>query len=329
MLYHGVKIGSLKLKGNIFLAPVAGYTDRAFRTVCVEHGAAFTYTEMVSAEALVRGNNKTSALMNRAENEKSYAVQIFGGEGEVMAKAARIVRDKTSCECIDINCGCPVPKIIKTGAGSALTRDPDRLYTVTKAVVDSVEGKIPVTVKIRSGWDAETITWKEAADAALSAGISAITIHPRTRAQGYEGKADWAIMKELVTRIAGRIPVFGSGDLFTPEDAQAMISQTGCSAVMFARGAMGNPFIFTETKQLLETGVYSIVNTEERIQTGFRELSLLINDLGEEYACKEMRKRFCAYTKGIKGSAEIRLQLVHASTSADYHRILNTIQYYS
>ncbi|MCK9170260.1 MAG: tRNA dihydrouridine synthase DusB [Treponema sp.] len=329
MLYHGVKIGSLELTGNIFLAPVAGYSDRAFRTVCIEHGAAFTYTEMVSAEALVRGNNKTAALMNRAENEKSYAVQIFGGESEVMAKAARIVLEQTNCECIDINGGCPVPKIIKTGAGSALTRDPERLYTVTKAVVDSVEGKIPVTVKIRSGWDDATITWKEAADAALSAGVSAITIHPRTRAQGYEGKADWTIMKELVTRVAGRVPVFGSGDLFTPEDARAMIEQTGCSAVMFARGAMGNPFIFTETKQLFETGVYDIIKTEERIRTGFRELSLLINDIGEEYACREMRKRFCAYTKGLKGGAEIRLQLVHAATPAEYHTILNTVQYCS
>ncbi|HAH63467.1 MAG TPA: tRNA dihydrouridine synthase DusB [Treponema sp.] len=325
MLYHGVKIGSLELNGNIFLAPVAGYSDRAFRSVCIEHGAAFTYTEMVSAEALVRGNGKTETLMNRAANEKAYAVQIFGSEGGTLAKAARIVLEKSPCECIDINCGCPVPKIIKTGAGSSLTRDPDRLYAVTKAVVESVEGSVPVTVKIRSGWDSGTLTWKEAADAALSAGVSAITMHPRTRAQGYEGKADWTILKALVDFVGGRVPGFGSGDLFKPEDARAMIEQTGCSAVMFARGAMGNPFIFTETKQLLETGSFDEVRTEERIRTGFRELSLLIDDLGEESACREMRKRFCAYTKGIRGGAEMRLQLVHASTAADYHKILDNV----
>jgi len=309
----------------VFLAPVAGYSDCAFRTVCIEHGAAFTYTEMVSAEALVRGNDKTEILMNRAANEKVYAVQIFGGESETMAKAARIVLEKTSCDCIDINCGCPVPKIIKTGAGSSLTRDPERLYTVVKAVVDAVEHRVPVTVKIRSGWDSGSLTWKEAADAALRAGVSAITLHPRTRAQGYEGKADWTILKALVDLTAGRVPVFGSGDLFKPEDAAAMLEQTQCSAVMFARGAMGNPFIFSEAKQLLETGRYTETGTEERMRTGFRELSLLVQSIGEEHACREMRKRFCAYTKGIRGGAELRLQLVHASTADDYHRILDTV----
>lgn len=325
MLYHGVTLGPLELSGNIFLAPVAGYSDRAFRTICIEHGAAFTYTEMVSAEALVRQNGKTEKLMSRAANETAYAVQIFGGECETMAEAARIVLEKSPCECIDINCGCPVPKIIKTGAGSALTRDPERLYAVAGAVVNSVEGRVPVTVKIRSGWDDRTFTWKEAADAALNAGVSAITMHPRTRAQGYEGKADWSILKDLVDFVGGRVPVFGSGDLFTPEDALAMLERTGCSAVMFARGAMGNPFIFTKTKQLLETGRYDEITAEERIATGFRELALLTADTDEEQACREMRKRFCAYTKGIRGGAEMRLKLVHAATAAEYHEILDTV----
>ena len=196
-LYHPVKIGNINLKGNLFLAPVAGYSDRAFRYVCIENGACFTYTEMVSAEALTRGNLKTEVLMGRAENEKAYAVQIFGGEPEVMAGAAKIVLEKTGCECIDINCGCPVPKIVKTGAGSSLTRDPERLYKVVKAVVEVCDNT-PVTVKIRSGWDQSHITWKEAADAALKAGVKAVTMHPRTKAQGYEGLSDWGILKELV-----------------------------------------------------------------------------------------------------------------------------------
>lgn len=338
MLYRPVKIGNLELSGNLFLAPVAGYSDRAFRSICVEGGAAFTYTEMVSAEALTRGNGKTEELMSRAPNEKAYAVQIFGGNPQIMADAARLVLEKTSANCIDINCGCPVPKIIKTGAGSALTKEPQKLYEVVKAVVDAAKNtvsknlpsdnqtsasySIPVTVKIRSGWDSNNITWKEAAFAAMDAGAAAITIHPRTRAQGYEGKSDWDILRQLVELVNGKIPVFGSGDVFSPEDAKRMLEQTGCSGVMFARGAMGHPFIFRQTRQLLENGTYEEISLEERINAGFRELDLLIQDKGEEVACREMRKRFCAYSKGISGGSEIRRKLVTASTKLDYELIL-------
>lgn len=322
MLYHPVKIGKLELSGNIFLAPVAGYSDRSFRSICVEHGAAFTYTEMVSAEALVRNNLKTEILMRRAENETAYAVQVFGGEPETVADGAKIILEKTNCECIDINCGCPVPKIIKTGAGSALTRDPERLYSVAKALVQ-IAGDIPVTVKIRSGWDENHITWKEAALAALDAGVSAITMHARTRAQGYEGKSDWSKIKELAAISAGKIPIFGSGDLFTPEDAERMLSETGCDGVMFARGAMGNPFIFDKTIQLLTTGKYDDIPVQKRIETGFRELLNLSNDIGEKSACLEMRKRFCAYSKGMNGGAAIREKIVKAQTISDYKELFN------
>lgn len=324
MLYHPVKIGKLELSGNIFLAPVAGYSDRSFRSICVEHGATFTYTEMVSAEALVRNNLKTEILMRRAENETAYAVQVFGGEPETVADGAKIILEKTNCECIDINCGCPVPKIIKTGAGSALTRDPERLYNVVKAVVQ-IAGDIPVTVKIRSGWDENHITWKEAALAALDAGVSAITMHARTRAQGYEGKSDWSKIKELTALSAGKIPIFGSGDLFTPEDAERMLSETGCDGVMFARGAMGNPFIFDKTIQLLTTGKYDDIPVQKRIETGFRELLNLSNDIGEKSACLEMRKRFCAYSKGMNGGAAIREKIVKAQTISDYKELFNSV----
>lgn len=325
MLYHPVKIGSIQLNGNLFLAPVAGYSDRSFRSICIEHGASFTYTEMVSAEALTRNNEKTETLMRRAQNEKVYSVQIFGGDPDTMARAAQIVLDKTHTECIDINCGCPVPKIIKTEAGSALTRDPDRLYKVVSAVKNAVNGNAAVTVKIRSGWDSEHITFKEAADAALQAGCDAITLHPRTRAQGYEGKADWTKLKELVEIVDSRVPVFGSGDLFTPQDAQRMLQETGCSGVMFARGAMGNPFIFTKTISLLKTGSYQEIPLSSKIVTGYKELDMLAADIGEEPACREMRKRFCAYSKGIPGGAELRAQIIHASTIADYHRIFDSV----
>ena len=328
-LYHPVKIGNVELKGNLFLAPVAGYSDAAFRSVCIENGACFTYTEMVSAEALVRKNLKTEILMRRACNEKAYSVQIFGGEPEIMEEAAHIVLEKTYCEVIDINCGCPVPKIIKTGAGSALTRDPDRLFKVAEAVVKAGAG-VPVTVKIRSGWESKQMTWREAATAALEAGVSAITIHPRTRAQGYEGHSDWNIMKELVDLVhdwetregKGRhIPVFGSGDLFKPEDARLMLAQTGADAVMFARGAMGNPFIFRDATDLLTKGSYEPVPPEERVRTGFAELERLVAETSEQHACLEMRKRFAAYSKGISGGAALRARIVHAATVADYKDI--------
>ena len=329
-LYHPVKIGNVELKGNLFLAPVAGYSDSAFRSVCIENGACFTYTEMVSAEALVRKNIKTETLMARAFNEKVYSVQIFGGQADIMAQAAGIVLDKTHCEVIDINCGCPVPKIIKSGAGSELTRDPEKLYKIAKAVVEAVGGRpekggVPVTVKIRSGWDKPHLTWKEAAQAALEAGVSAITIHPRTRAQGYEGHSDWDIMKQLVEFVDKRVPVFGSGDLFKPEDAKKMLEETGVDAVMFARGAMGNPFIFKDATSLLTTGSYEPVPVEYRIKTGFAELERLVAETNEKHACMEMRKRFSAYSKGIQNGAALRAKIVHASTVQDYHDIFDTI----
>lgn len=330
-LYHPVKIGNVELNGNLFLAPVAGYSDAAFRSVCIENGAAFTYTEMVSSEALIRNNLKTEILMQRAYNEKSYAVQIFGGQEDVMAQAAKIVLKKSKCEVIDINCGCPVPKITKTGAGSALMLNPDKLYKIVKAVVDAVkdesETEIPVTVKIRSGWEKKVITWKETALAAVQAGAKAITIHPRTKAQGYEGHSDWAIIKDLVSLLNNsenpnrKIPVFGSGDLFKPEDAKKMLEQTGADGVMFARGAMGNPFIFKDAISLLTTGKFEPISAEERIKTGFTELERLVNETSEKHACLEMRKRFVAYSKGIQNGAELRAKIVHAQTLQDYKDI--------
>lgn len=330
-LFHLVQIGNLKLGGNVFLAPVAGYSDASFRSICVDFGSAFTYTEMVSSEAIVRKNLKTDELMKRAKNEKSYAVQIFGSDENVMAEAAKIVVEKTGSECIDINCGCPVPKIVKTGAGSALMREPEKIEKIVRAIwvtLDSLheseKAKTAISVKIRSGWDENNITFREAAMAAINGGVDAITLHARTRSQGYEGKADWAKLAELVElakRENEKVQVFGSGDLFSPEDAKKMLSETGCDGVMFARGAMGNPFIFAKTIQYLQTGKYDEFSAEERIKTGFRELEMLASERGEKSACLEMRKRFCAYSKGISGGAAIREKLVHAETMADYREI--------
>ena len=327
-LYRPVKIGALTLSGNIFLAPMAGYSDKTFRSLCIDWGADFTYTEMISSEALVRNSVKTEKLIARSRNEKRYAVQIFGSNPEYMAITATRIIEAYQPECIDINAGCPMPKITKTGAGSALMRKPQCLYEVVKAVTDAVVrhgAAIPVTVKIRSGWSQTELTWREAALAAVDAGAAALTMHPRTCAQCYSGTADWDILAQLAVMMQGRIPVFGSGDLFTPEDAREMLAYTKCDGIMFARGAVGNPFIFKQTKDLLCTGAYAEISLLDKIQTAKKELVLLCNEVGEQIACLEMRKRFSAYLKGVEGGARVRERLVRASSIKDYEIILQAV----
>ena len=328
-LYRPVTIGSVMLPGNIFLAPVAGYSDRSFRSICVDWGADFTYTEMVSSEAYIRNSVKTEKLIARAYNERRYAVQIFGANPDFMAETAVRIIERYHPECIDINAGCPMPKITKTGAGSALMRKPEKLYATVKAVTEAVNrtaDAVPVTVKIRSGWSQSELTWKEAADAVVEAGAAALTVHPRTCAQCYSGEADWDILAQLVRRMQGRIPVFGSGDLFSPQAARDMLASTKCAGVMFARGAMGNPFIFRQTRELLQNGVCSEIALEDKIRTAKNELALLCEEVGEQTACREMRKRFAAYTKGIAGGAKLREQLVRACSVQDYENILQAVE---
>jgi len=330
-LYHPVKIGSLELSGNLFLAPVAGYTDRAFRSLCAEEGACFSFTELVSAEALSRNFERyklgavTSSvpanLVRRGENEKHYAVQLFGAVPESIYRAALLLAPLRP-DAVDINAGCPVPKVVKNGAGSALMKDPSNLGRVVEAAVRASReslSSVPVTVKIRSGWDSDSINYAECARIAVEAGAAMVSLHPRTRGQGYGGRSDWSRIADLVTRLS--VPVTGSGDLYTPEDARLMLKETGCAAIMFARGAMGNPFIFSATLSLLETGGYEPVPFSARIAAALRHLEMLSADIGERSACLEMRKQFCAYTKGFPGGAALREKAVHAETIADYQRI--------
>jgi nifR3 family TIM-barrel protein len=327
-LYRPVKIGSLELPGNLFLAPVAGYTDRVFRSICADYGADFSFTELASAEAFVRGGKATRDLIRRGDTEKRYAVQLFGHEPMTMYKAALSLAPHRP-EAVDINAGCPVPKVVKTGAGSALMKDPALLGRIVEAVVRAAGealGGVPVTVKMRSGWDYRSINYRECAVAAVEAGAAMITLHPRTKAQGYGGKSDWSHISDLVSVM--KIPVTGSGDLFTPENAGNMLRETGCAAVMFARGAEGNPFIFPAARSFLTTGSWEPVAFEERISVAFRHLTLLSAEIGESAACREMRKQFCAYTKGPPGkkgepgAAALRNRLVYAETVKDYRRIL-------
>jgi nifR3 family TIM-barrel protein len=326
-LYHPVNIGALTIPGNLFLAPVAGYSDRAFRSVCIEPrvgepGADFTCTEMVSAEALIRNGVRTELMLPRAENEVRYAIQLFGADPAVMYRAALLLAPWRP-EAVDINGGCPVPKVVKTGAGSALMRNPERLGHIVEAVVKASKetlGDVPVTVKLRSGWDAASLTYRECGRIAVEAGAALVGLHPRTRSQGYAGKSDWSRISDLASRLA--VPVAGSGDLFSPEDAGKMLRETGCAAVLFARGALGNPFIFSATRALLTGETWQEPTPRERLETALHQLILLSRDRGESSACREMRKHFCAYTKGLSGGAALRNRLIHADTVERYRAIL-------
>jgi len=342
-MYRSVRIGSLEIPGNLFLAPVAGYTDRAFRSICAEEGANFSFTELASAEAISRNygrygltpllqpsspaiasspNISSINLIRRGENEKLYAIQLFGGTAESIYQAASLLAPLKP-DALDINSGCPVPKVVKNGAGSALMKSPDNLGRIVEAAVRASReslGNIPVTIKMRSGWDSSSINYTECARIAVEAGAAMISLHPRTRAQGYGGKSDWSHIADLTSRLS--VPVTGSGDLYTPEDAQKMLQETGCAAVMFARGVMGNPFIFPATRSLLETGIWQPAPFSARIAAAMRHLEMLSADIGERVACLEMRKQFCAYTKGLAGGAALREKAVHAETIEEYRRIV-------
>jgi len=226
-------------------------------------------------------------------------------------------------DALDINAGCPVPKVVKNGAGSALMKNPDNIGRIVEAAVRASReslGSVPVTIKIRSGWESKAINYAECARIAVDAGAAMVTLHPRTRAQNYGGKSDWTHIADLVSRLS--VPVAGSGDLYTPEDAQKMLKDTGCAAIMFARGAQGNPFIFSQTRSLLETGSWEQASVSARIDAAMRHLEMLAADIGERTACLEMRKQFCAYTKGLVGGAALREKAVHAETVEEYRRIV-------
>ncbi|MGP1415662.1 MAG: tRNA dihydrouridine synthase DusB [Treponema sp.] len=325
--YHPVEIGELKLEGNIFLAPIAGYSDFVFRSLCVAEGASFTYTEMVSTEALVRSSKKTSLLMEKSENEEKYAVQIFGSSPEIMAKAASIIVETYAPSCIDVNAGCPMPKITKSGAGSALLSNPKLVFDIISALVKTLSPyKIPVTLKIRSGKTCDVPLWKEVAIASVEAGVKAITMHPRSQAQCYSGVSHTQLIGELKEEVGKYgVKVFGSGDLFSPEDAKNMFETTNCDGVMFARGAMGNPFIFRQTIEFLQTGKITEITVKDKINTAKKELDLLCKVKGEKLGCLEMRKRISPYVRGIENASEKRKELVQCSTLKEYENILNSI----
>lgn len=297
-----MKIGNIEIENCLALGPMAGVTDLPFRLLCKEMGCNMLYTEMVSAKAILYKNKNTKELLNIDKNEHPVGVQLFGSDPDIMAQIAAQV-EEGECDFIDINMGCPVPKIVNNGEGSALLKQPKLVEEILTKMVKAVNK--PVTVKIRKGFENGTVYAVEIAKIAESCGVSAIAVHGRTREQYYSGKADWDVIKDV--KKAVKIPVIGNGDIFSAEDAKAMKEYTGCDGLMVAKGARGNPWIFREIKEYLENGnVIDKPTINDIREMIIRHAKMLVNYKGEYTGIKEMRKHIAWYTAGLPHSAELR-----------------------
>jgi tRNA-dihydrouridine synthase B len=317
LLLRPLALGAGAVAHRVWLAPMAGYTDAPFRQMCAEQGAALCFAEMASAEGIHRGSGRTLALLDRFAGEQSLGAQIFAADPRRAASAARAVAAR-SPRIIDLNCGCSVPKVLKGGCGAALLRSPGLVGAIVRAMRGETD--LPVSVKLRLGWDEDSITFMDCAAEAVAAGAALVTLHPRTRAQGFRGRARWEEIGRL--KAAASVPVFGSGDLLAAEDCLAMAEATGVDGVMIARGAIGNPFVFAETLALAR-GERQLFGPAERLGAALRHLELAAARSGEPVACREMRKHFVAYSKGLEGGAAFRQEIVHATTVARYRQLVD------
>lgn len=318
------KIGNVTIHNQVVLAPMAGICNSAFRRICKEMGCGLIYAEMVSDKAITFKNQKTLDMLYMTEEERPIVQQIFGSDKDSFVEAAKTIYEKMRPDIIDINMGCPVPKVaVRAQAGSALLKDPDKIYDIVSAVVKAVP--IPVTVKIRSGWDQNHINAVEVAKVIEKAGASAICVHPRTRSQGYSGKADWSIIKAVKDCVL--IPVIGNGDVKTPEDAKRMLDETGCDAVMIGRGVLGNPWLIKNTVSYLDTGSYdNDITVDDKIEMILHHLDYLSHLKSEHIATLEIRNHIGWYLKGVTGGTVVKNKIYQTSNIRDIISILSTFK---
>lgn len=313
-----MKIGTVELASPLALAPMAGVTDLAFRVICRRMGAGYTVTEMVSAKALCYQDKKSIPLMRLAENEHPAAVQLFGSDPGCMEEAAAIVLEKAHPDIIDINMGCPVPKVVKSGDGSALMRDLKQAAEVAKGVIRGAKG-VPVTVKLRSGWDKGSVNCVEAALTLQDAGVAAVAVHGRTKTQMYAGRADWNVIRAV--KAALDIPVMANGDVFSGEDAAHILRYTGADVAMVGRGVFGNPWIFRDALAVLSGQPLPLPPTlRERCATAMEQFRMAMADKGEKIACLEARRHYAWYLKGIPHSGYWKAELCKAQSMEDLER---------
>ncbi|WP_297133049.1 tRNA dihydrouridine synthase DusB [Terrisporobacter sp.] len=316
-----MKIGNVQLDNEVFLSPMAGVTDLPFRTICKEKGCGMLYTEMINAKALSYNDENTKKMLNMPDDGHPVAIQIFGSDPEFMGKAASILNEYPN-KILDINMGCPAPKVVKNGDGSALMRNPELAAKVLSAVVENSDK--PVTLKIRKGWDDTCVNAVEIAKIAEECGISAVAIHGRTREQFYSGKADWDIIRDIKGAI--NIPVIGNGDVFDVQDAVNMLEKTKCDAIMIGRGSQGNPWIFKRINHYMKTGeILPEPTLEEKMNTAIRHMNLAVEEHGEYVAVREMRKHIGWYLKGLKNSARYRDQI---NKITDYKEVIAMLEEY-